>query len=333
MRLTVLSTGPIGAAFTAAVAAATGAAGSPSEIDVVCGTGDDITVHGLRVCPDVDAVLDALGDRPTATGTSVSEALVGYGAGPAWLPMTDGEVATHLARTSWLAQGLTLSEVTARLAERRGVSAKGVRLRPMSDVPVETHAVLDGPEEQRAVHVQQWRRELGGEPAPTRFVVAGLDRASAAPGVLDAIRRADVVLLAPGDPVTGLGVVLSVPGVRDALRGCTAPVVGVSPVGTGALTDPETLAAVGVEPTSAGIAGLYRDLLHGWLVGADEAAPPPSPSARWLTRSHTGPLDPADPEVAAAALRLAAELTSGSAGAPAGSAAGHGEAPTGPPTR
>lgn len=299
MRITVLCTGPLGARFVAGlVDSADGSVAAP-DIDVVCGTGEDITLHGLRVCPDVDALLDVLGDAPTAPGATVADTLACYDAGATWWPVTDGEVGTHLARTTWLSQGLSLSEATARLADRRGLTAKGVRLRPMSDVPVETHAVLDGEEEQRAVHVQQWRHEMGREPAPARFVVAGLDRATAAPGVLDTIRSADVVLLAPSDPVTGLGTMLGVPGIRDAVRGCSAPVVGVSPVG---VMDLEGLTTTGVDPTSAGIARLFEDLLDGWVTGPGE--PEARIPGRCRTAAHQGSVE----DAAQTALRLDADL-------------------------
>ena len=123
--------------------------------------------------------------------------------------------------------GATPSEVTARLAERQGLADRGVRLLPMSDVPVETHAVLDGEEQQQAVHVQQWRHELGCPPA-ARFIVAGMDRAAAAPGVLEAIREADLVLLAPGDPVLSIGIVLGVVAFGVTIIGLLAGIANVA---------------------------------------------------------------------------------------------------------
>ena len=205
--------------------------------------------------------------RPRAPRGAAQHELGALGVLPAWFPVADREVATHLARTAWLGRGATPSEVTARLAERHGLPAKGVRLLPMSDVPVETHVVLDDEEGQSAVHVQQWRHELG-RPAATRFVVAGMDRAAAAPGVLDAVREADLVVLAPGDPVLSIGIVLGVPGVRDALRGTSAKIVGITPD----LTDlGPSLAAVGLEPTADAVSALYRDLRATWL--AADASP------------------------------------------------------------
>ena len=280
MRITVISGGEPGAHFvrrlhehldrTAELAGA--------EVTVIANTGEDISLWGLRLCPDLDRLVEALSrtkGTPPHPAQTVTEGLGELGLTPDWYPATDAEMAVHIARTAWLARGESLSEVTERIARGRRVPDT-VRVLPMSDVPVETHAVVDDGEDQQAVHVQQWRRELGG-PQVARFVVAGLDRAAAAPGVLDAIREADVVLLPPSDPVLALGILLGVPGVRGALRGTSAPVVGVSPVVDGQPVPDgiaTSLASVGVEQTATGVKSLLSDLLDGWVVdpGEDPAA-------------------------------------------------------------
>lgn len=316
MRITVISGGEAGARFTRGLLEHLDRSPdlSGSEVTVIANTGDDISLWGLRLCPDLDLLVDTLGEAEGAGDDSavVAGELASLGLEPQWYPVTDRDLARHLARTAWLSRGETLSEVTARAAERRGLTDRGVRVLPMSDVPVETHAVLDGDEDQRAVHVQQWRHDLG-RPEAARFVVAGMDRATPAPDVLDAVRGADVVLLPPADPVLALGIVLGVPGLRDAVRGTSAPVVGVSPVAasTPAPADLTTsLATVGVEPTAAGVAGLYRDLLDGWLVDPADTGVR-STGGRWTVRAHAGPVtgaDAADPAVAGAALALASSL-------------------------
>ncbi len=316
MRITVISGGEAGARFARGLLDHLDRSPdlSGSEVTVIGSTGDDISLWGLRLSPHLDALVDLLG---TAKGVPEDSSVVAgelddLGLEPRWYPVTDRAMAMHLARTAWLSRGETLSEVTARLAERRGLGARGVRILPMSDVPVETHAVLDGDEDQRAVHVQQWRHELGS-PTATRFVVAGMDRATAAPGVLDAVRGADVVLLPPADPVLGLGIVLGVPGVRDAVRGTSAPVVGISPVSSASPASPAlaaSLATVGVEPTATGVAGLYRDVLDGWVVDPSDAGTRAS-GGRLTITAHPSSLDGAeDTDVAASALTLAASLRS-----------------------
>ncbi|HET7763095.1 MAG TPA: 2-phospho-L-lactate transferase [Phycicoccus sp.] len=289
-----------------------------ATVTVVANTGDDITLYGLRVCPDVDTLLYTLGGgvhEGQGWGRAdeshrIQAELAAYGAQPQWFSLGDLDVATHVVRSQWLGQGLSLSEVTARLAERWGLPGRGIRLLPMTDVPVETHVVVDdGEGGERAIHFQEWWvRHQAAVPA-RRFVVAGLDRASAAPGVLDAIRQADVVLLPPSNPVVSIGIVLGVPGVRDALRGTTAPVVGVSPLISGRPVRGHAdacLRAIGLEPTAEAVAGLYEDFLGGWLVDPADARTT-LPRAR--VEVYDGPLLMSDVEaagrMAAAALALA----------------------------
>ena len=294
----------------------------PHEVTVIGNTGDDITLFGLRVCPDLDTLLYTLGDgvhegqgwgRVEDT-YRVQDDLLAYGAAPDWFRLGDLDLATHIVRSQWLGLGLSLSEVTARLAERWGLPQQGIRLLPMTDTPVETHVVL-AEEEPRAVHFQEWWVRLHAEAPVERFVVAGMDRAVAAPGVLDALRDADVVLLPPSNPVVSIGIILGVPGVRDALRGTAAPVVGVSPLIGGrpvrGYAD-ACLSAIGVETTSAAVAGLYVDFLDGWLIDPADAG---QTVGRVRVEAHGEPLlmgsVQAAASVAGAALGLALSLRSG----------------------
>lgn len=297
----------------------TGDPGGTHEITVVGNTGDDITLFGLRVCPDLDSLLYTLGGGAheeqgwgrDEDSYRVQDELLAYGAQPDWFRLGDLDLATHIVRSQWLGQGLPLSTVTARLAERWGLPGRGIHLLPMTDQPVETHVVLAG-EEPRAVHFQEWWVRMRAAEVAERFVVAGMDRAVAAPGVLEAIRSADVVLLPPSNPVVSIGIILGVPGVRDALRGTSAPVVGVSPLIGGAPVRGHAdvcLATIGVEATSAGVAGLYADFLDGWLVDPADA----ELSVRGVrTAAHSGPLlmssVPAAADIAGAALDLALSL-------------------------
>lgn len=280
MRITAISGGVGGARFLRGLLHALVRDGHQPDVTVIGNTGDDITLFGLRVCPDLDTVLYTLGGgiheaqgwgRADET-YSVQGELRAYGATPQWFGMGDKDFATHIVRSQWLGQGQTLSQVTARLADRWGLPAQGVRLLPMTDSPVETHVVVDEGDGPRAIHFQQWWvKDQAATPAE-RFVVAGLDQAVAAPGVLDAIRQADLIVLPPSNPVVSIGIVLSVPGVRDALRGTAAPIVGVSPLVAGRPVRGHAdacLSAIGVETTARAVAGLYADFLSGWLV--DEA--------------------------------------------------------------
>lgn len=282
MQIAVLSGGVGGARFVRGLVDTL----SPSDdqapghrVTVIGNTGDDISLVGLRICPDLDTLLYTLGDGVDEEqgwgrnhdGRVVQDELRTLGVGPDWFGLGDADLGTHLARTLWLRRGESLTGVTARLAARWGLPERGVELLPATDDPIETHVVVDDPEGegQRAIHFQEWWvRHRASLPAH-RFTVAGLDRATPAPGVLEAIRSADVVLFPPSNPVVSLGIILGVPGVRDALRGTRAPVVGVSPIiGSGPVRGyaDACLATLGVEVSAAGVASLYADLLAGWLV-------------------------------------------------------------------
>jgi len=253
-----------------------------SHVTVIGNTGDDITLFGLRICPDLDTVLYTLGggvNESQGWGRAdethhVQGELAAYGVSPQWFGLGDRDVGTHVARSLWLGQGLSLSDVTARLADRWGLPAQGVTLLPMTDSPVETHVVLDDGSGERAVHFQEWWVRMRAAKPARRFVVAGMDRAAPAPGVLDAIRTADLLVLPPSNPVVSIGIILGVPGVRDALRGSRAPVVGVSPLISGRPVRGHAdacLEAIGVASTTAAVAGLYEDFLDGWLVSDEDA--------------------------------------------------------------
>ncbi len=287
MRITCLAGGVGGARFLRGLRAHLDRTPtlSDSTVTVIGNTGDDINLFGLRVCPDLDTVMYTLGGgvheeqgwgRADETHAVQSE-LAAYGAQPQWFGLGDRDFGTHIARSQWLGQGLSLSEVTARLCDRWGLPEQGMRLLPMTDSPVETHVVIGGEAEapSRAVHFQEWWVRMNAAVPAQQFLAVGMDRAVAAPGVLESIREADLIVLPPSNPVVSIGIILGVPGVRDALRGSTAPVVGVSPLISGAPVRGHAdacLTAIGLESTSQAVAGLYADFLDGWLI--DEADAP-----------------------------------------------------------
>jgi LPPG:FO 2-phospho-L-lactate transferase len=291
MQITALSGGVGGARFVRGLLGALSDDPSTAgaDVTVVGNTGDDITLFGLRVCPDLDSILYTLGggvDEAQGWGREgdrreVMTELAELGVQPQWFGLGDRDLGTHVARSLWLGQGATLSEVTERLARRWGLPDRGVRLRPVTDAPIETHVVVDdGAGGERAIHFQEWWVRHRAALPVRRFTVAGLAAATPAPGVLEAIRQADVVVLPPSNPVVSIGIILGVPGVRDALRGTRAPVVGVSPLIGGRPVRGHAdacLAPLGVEVSAAGVAGLYADFLDGWLVDdADATATYPS---------------------------------------------------------
>ncbi|MGA3487245.1 2-phospho-L-lactate transferase [Micromonosporaceae bacterium DT55] len=282
MRIVVLAGGIGGARFLLGVreyARRTGA-----EVTAVVNVGDDLRLHGLQVCPDLDSVMYTLGGgadpergwgRVDETWTIRGE-LAAYGVEPSWFGLGDKDIATHLVRTTMLNAGYPLSIVTEALATRW---EPGVRLLPATDDRLETHAVVTDDQGTRAIHFQEWWVRHRAEISTDRFVFVGADAAKPAPGVLDAIGSADVVLLAPSNPVVSVAPILAVPGIREAVVAAPGRVAGVSPIIGGApvrgMAD-RCLAVIGVECSAAGVGGLYGarvegGLLDTWLVDSTDA--------------------------------------------------------------
>ncbi len=282
MRIVVLTGGIGGARFLLGVRAHARRIGA--EVTAVVNVGDDVQMHGLRICPDLDSVMYTLGgaaDPVRGWGRvgetwAVKEELAAYGAEPTWFGLGDKDIATHLVRTTMLNAGYPLSAVTAALCTRW---KPGVELLPATDDRLETHVVVDVDGGRRAIHFQEWWVRHRGNVPTHRFVFVGAENARPGAGVLEAIGAADVVLVAPSNPVVSIAPVLAVPGMKEALVNGPAPVVGVSPIIAGAAVRgmAETcLATVGVDVTAAGVGGLYGarpagGLLDGWLVDAGDA--------------------------------------------------------------
>lgn len=283
MRIVVLTGGIGGARFLLGVRAYARTIGA--EVTAVVNVGDDLYLHGLKVCPDLDSVMYTLGGGAdpergwgrVAESWTVREELAAYGAEPAWFGLGDRDLATHLVRTTKITAGYPLHQVTAALATRW---EPGVHLLPATDDRLETHAVVDLDGGQRALHFQEWWVRHRAELPTHRFVFVGAEDAKPAPGVTEAIAAADLVLIAPSNPVVSIAPILAVPGVRDAVAAGPAPVVGVSPIIGAApvrgMAD-RCLAVLGVECSAAGVGGLYGGragggLLDGWLVAEEDAA-------------------------------------------------------------
>lgn len=321
MRIVVPAGGIGGARFLRGLKAALGMDASTGpdqatdhEITVIGNTGDDITLFGLRICPDLDTVMYTLGGgineeqgwgRIDETFT-VKEELAAYGMKPTWFGLGDRDTATHIVRAQMIAAGFPLSAITEALCDRW---KPGVRLLPMSDDQVETHIVVEDEQGRRAIHFQEWWIEHRAALPASEIVSVGADTAKPAPGVLGAINDADVVLLPPSNPVVSVGSILGIPGIREALVDKT--VVGVSPIIGGApvrgMAD-ACLTAIGVETSARAVAEhLGSDLLDGWLV--DEADAGTEVDGIEVRSRPLYMSDPATTEaLARAALDLALEL-------------------------
>lgn len=311
MRIAVLAGGIGGARFLRGVRAAY----PDSDITAIVNTGDDVTLHGLRICTDLDSVLYTLAgihDEERGWGRAgetwrIKDELTAWGAEPSWFGLGDLDIATHLVRTRMLDAGYSLSDVTAALAARWDL---GVTIVPMTDQRCETHVVVELDGRRQAIHFQEWWvRHRAALPAET-FVQIGLDDAVAAPGALAAIASADVVLVAPSNPVVSIGTILAVPGIREALRDAPARVAGVSPIIGGApvrgMAD-ACLPVIGVETSAEGVGRHYGaradgGLLDGWLIAESDTADVPGVAVRAV------PLLMTDDAATAAMVRAAVEL-------------------------
>lgn len=247
------------------------------HITAIVNTADDITLHGLRVCPDLDTVMYTLGEgideargwgRRDETFNAQAE-LAAYGAGPDWFGLGDRDLATHLIRTRMLDAGYGLTDVTAALCARWDI---GIDLVPMSDDRVETHVVVDIDGERTALHFQEWwLRHRAALPA-LEFLSVGAHEAKPAPGVIEAVLAADAVIIGPSNPVVSVAPVLAVPGIRDAV--IARPTVGISPIIGGAPVRGHAdacLSAIGVQAQASAV-GLHYGarsadgVLDAWLV-------------------------------------------------------------------
>jgi LPPG:FO 2-phospho-L-lactate transferase len=324
MRITVLAGGIGAARFLRGLLAAA----PEATITVIGNTADDITLFGLRVCPDLDSVMYTLGggsDDEQGWGRAgethrIGDELAAYGAGPSWFTLGDLDFATHIRRTQLLAEGKPLSEVTRSLCERW---RPGVRLLPMSDDRVETQVKIKSnaqPEREGAapgtemIHFQEWWVRLHAAVPAEAIIPVGADAAAPAPGVLEAIADADFVLFPPSNPVVSIGPILTVPGIRAAVEAKT--VVGVSGIIGGApvrgMAD-ACLAAIGVETSAVAVAAHYGPgLINGWLVDEQDKAAVDDPALNGIA-VRALPLYmrdvPSSAAIAQAAVDLAAELT------------------------
>jgi LPPG:FO 2-phospho-L-lactate transferase len=247
----------------------------PADVTAVVNVGDDVERYGLHVSPDLDSITYWLADvihpvqqwgRADETFV-VAEELERFGE-DRWFTLGDRDIATHLYRTRRLHEGAPLSVVTEEI--RRAFDVP-VRLLPATDDPVATRVhTADG----RDLHFQEyWVRERA-RPEVTRVELAGADRARPAPGVVEALLDADLVVLAPSNPVVSIGTILAVPGITEALHETPAPIVGVSPIVGGKVVRGmahRLLPSVGAEVSAAGVARHYGGLLDGWVMDTVDA--------------------------------------------------------------
>ena len=236
----------------------------PRDLTVVVNTGDDTEIWGLHVSPDLDTVCYTLGgviDERKGWGLTdetfhALDEIARYGE-PVWFNLGDRDLATHLHRSRLLREGRSLTQITRAIAQALGVTATVL---PMSDQPVRTRIL--GPDGWLAFQEYFVREKAQVEVRAVNY--AGAPAARPAPGVLDALRTADAILLCPSNPITSIGPILAVPGLVEALQSTEAIVAAVSPiVGGDAVSGPagRLMAAAGLPVSATGVARAYG----GWL--------------------------------------------------------------------
>lgn len=253
-----------------------------ANLTVVANTGDDLRLHGLHISPDLDTITYTLGGGVNAAQgwgraderfTVASELAERYEQ-PAWFTLGDRDLATHLLRTGMLTDGATLTQATRRIAQAWDLP---FALLPMTDDAVATRVATT---DDRVLHFQQWWVGERAKPDVDRVWLDGAAHAMPAPGVLEAITSADLVVLCPSNPVVSIGTILAVSGIREALRAVT--VVGVSPIVGGRVVRgmaDRLLPAAGVDISAVGVATLYRDFLDGWVIDEADADAVPDVAA------------------------------------------------------
>jgi LPPG:FO 2-phospho-L-lactate transferase len=241
----------------------------PRDLSVIVNTGDDITLHGLKISPDLDIVTYTLArivDEAKGWGYrgetfNALKCLAAFGR-INWFNLGDRDLATHIHRSAMLAEGKTLSDAAESIRLALSVQA---RILPMTDDPVPT--MIDTAEGE--LHFQEYLVKRRAEPIVRGIRFDGADKARPAKGVLEAIRHADRILICPSNPLISIGPILAVPGIRDALRTRKAGVIAVCPiVGGKSLKGPsdKMLAELGHEASAPGVAKLYADFTGTFVI-------------------------------------------------------------------
>lgn len=271
LKVTALAGGVGAARFLRGLIMAT----RDDAVTVIGNTGDDSVMHGLHISPDLDIVaytlagiVDSAGWGIAGDTTNALKQMGSYGI-ETWFTLKDRDIGTHMARTHLLGGGLTLAEVTDRIRTGLGVNA---RIIPMSNDRMATKIITTAGEIR---NFQEYFVKLrhSDEVAGVEFEGAGT--AHPAPGVLEAVESADLIIVCPSNPVLSIGPILSVPGIREAISRRRADVVAISPIIAGsALKGPAAtlLPVVGAEATAAGVAGLYRDFCGTMVLDNADAA-------------------------------------------------------------
>ena len=245
----------------------------PAELTIICNTGDDCVLHGLYISPDIDTITytlaglidDAKGWGIKGDTFTTLEQLGRLGA-DTWFKLGDKDLATHIWRTGLLSERVRLSQATDLIRRTLGIKAT---ILPMSDDRVETRLRAGDKE----LTFQEYFVKERWQPMVRKVYYAGAVKSKPAPGVLNALGSASAIIICPSNPVTSIGPILAVPGIRDALKKTSATVVGVSPIiGAAAITGPahKLMAAIDMEVSALGVARAYADYLDVFVIANED---------------------------------------------------------------
>jgi LPPG:FO 2-phospho-L-lactate transferase len=245
----------------------------PADLTIICNTGDDSIFHGLYVSPDIDTITYTLaGVVDPDHGWGIKDdtfnalnQLCRMGANT-WFKLGDKDLATHITRTRYLREGLKLSDATKRIRGAFGINS---RILPMSDDRVETRVHT----RQGEISFQEFFVKLRCAPDVTAVHFHGIESSEPAPDVLDAIHQANTIIVCPSNPITSIGPILAVPGIRSTLAASRAPIIGVSPlIRATAVSGPahKLLVACGFEASAYGVARCYADFLDTLIIAEED---------------------------------------------------------------
>jgi len=248
---------------------------SEKDLSIIVNTGDDIEMFGLHVSPDIDIVaytLAGIVDEEKGWGIRGDtfhclEAFRRFNR-EVWFNLGDRDLATHIFRTNLLKNGFKLSEVTAQISHALGLN---VTILPMTDDKFETRIITG----MGSVHFQEYLVKRGAKDEVLGVEFLGADNANPAPGVLESIRKAQLVIICPSNPIVSIGTILVVKGVRDALRHTDARRVAVSPIIAGApVKGPadKLLRGLGFQVSAYSVAKLYSDFLDTFILDVADSA-------------------------------------------------------------
>jgi LPPG:FO 2-phospho-L-lactate transferase len=242
---------------------------SEEDITVIVNTGDDIELHGLHVSPDIDIVMYTLAgivDEEKGWGIKNDtfhclEMLQRYGC-ETWFNLGDKDIATHLHRTQLLKKGFTLSKATAKLASQLGLQET---ILPMTNDKFETRVQTSRGE----MHFQEYMVRHGMQDPVTGVRFEGIEQAKPCPEALDAIFEVSGIIICPSNPIVSIGTILSVKGIREALRKTKAKIVAISPIIAGTVVKgpaEKLMRGLGMEVSAFSVANLYKDFLDVFIL-------------------------------------------------------------------